>query len=77
MYTISDVYKKENLFLSYQRLVTNPESIYKDFFRDTYSTYALSCLPFLYTRLISILPVTTNCNVPAVPPDEPPQISSG
>ena len=32
MYTISDVYKKENLFLSYQRLVTNPESIYKDFF---------------------------------------------
>lgn len=42
MYTISDVYKKENLFLSYQRLVTNPESIYKDFFRDTYSTYAMA-----------------------------------
>ena len=42
MYTISDVYKQENLVLSYQRLVTNPESTYKDFFRDTYSTYAMA-----------------------------------
>jgi len=42
MYKISDVYKQENLILSYQRLVTNPESTYKDFFRDTYSTYAMA-----------------------------------
>ena len=42
MYTISNVYKRDNLLLSYNRLITNPESTYKNYFRDVYSMYAMS-----------------------------------
>ena len=42
MYTISNVAKKSNLALAYTRLLTNPESTYKNFFRDTYSVYGMA-----------------------------------
>ena len=54
MYTISNIYKRENLLLSYNRLVTNPESTYKNYFRDTYSAYAMATeknLSVLHSKL--------------------------
>ncbi|WP_283610341.1 RNA-directed DNA polymerase [Faecalispora anaeroviscerum] len=42
MFSIRDVAKKDNLILAYNRLLTNPESTYKNFFRDTYSTYGMA-----------------------------------
>ena len=43
MYTITNVAKQSNLALAYTRLLTNPESTYKNFFRDTYSIYGMAC----------------------------------
>ncbi len=42
MYTIKSVYRQSNLKLAYRRIITNPESTYKNFFRDTYSFYAMA-----------------------------------
>ena len=42
MYTIVNVAKQSNLTLAYTRLLTNPESTYKNFFRDTYSIYGMA-----------------------------------
>ena len=42
MYTIANVKKTSNLSLAYKRLLTNPESTYKNYFRDVYSSYGLS-----------------------------------
>lgn len=42
MYTISNIAKQSNLALAYTRLLTNPESTYKNFFRDTYSIYGMA-----------------------------------
>lgn len=42
MYTINNVAKRSNLALAYARLLTNPESTYKNFFRDTYSIYGMA-----------------------------------
>lgn len=42
MFLLSNVYKQSNLELAYHRLITNPESTYKNFFRDIYTAYAFS-----------------------------------
>ena len=42
MYTIVNVAKQSNLTLAYTRLLTNPESTYKNLFRDTYSIYGMA-----------------------------------
>ncbi|MEG2013497.1 MAG: RNA-directed DNA polymerase [Anaerovoracaceae bacterium] len=42
MVSITNVAKKDNLILAYNRLLTNPESTYKNFFRDTYSAYGMA-----------------------------------
>ena len=42
MNRLKDVYSKNNLKLAFDRLVTNPESTYKNYFRNTYSTYAFA-----------------------------------
>ncbi len=42
MYTITNVAKQSNLALAYTHLLTNPESTYKNFFRDTYSIYGMA-----------------------------------
>lgn len=42
MYTVTNVYKYGNLELAYNRLITNPESTYKTYFRNTYNDFALS-----------------------------------
>ncbi|MBQ6660363.1 MAG: hypothetical protein IJM57_02915 [Lachnospiraceae bacterium] len=42
MYTITNVAKQSNLALAYTRLLTNPESTYKNFFRNTYSIYGMA-----------------------------------
>lgn len=42
MFTILNVAKQSNLVLAYNRLLTNPESTYKNFFRDTYSIYGMA-----------------------------------
>ena len=42
MYTVVNVAKQSNLTLAYNRLLTNPESTYKNFFRDTYSIYGMA-----------------------------------
>lgn len=42
MYTIRSVYRQGNLKLAYRRIITNPESTYKNYFRDTYSFYAMA-----------------------------------
>lgn len=42
MYTIKSVYRQNNLKLAYRRIITNPESTYKNYFRDTYSFYAMA-----------------------------------
>ena len=42
MYTITNVAKHSNLALAYTRILTNPESTYKNFFRDTYSIYGMA-----------------------------------
>lgn len=42
MYTINNVAKQSNLALAYSRLLTNPENIYKNFFRNTYSIYGMA-----------------------------------
>lgn len=42
MYTINNVRKKSNLELAYNRLITNPESTYKNYFRNSYNNFALS-----------------------------------
>lgn len=42
MYTITNIRKFSNLSLAYDRLVTNPESTYKNYFRSTYSNFALA-----------------------------------
>lgn len=42
MYTKANIITKANLRLAFDRLITNPESTYKSFFRDTYSTYMLA-----------------------------------
>lgn len=42
MYTNANICKQDNLKLAYQRLITNPESTYKNYFRDTYSAYGLA-----------------------------------
>lgn len=33
---------KDGLILAFKRLVTNPESTYKNYFRDAYSAYGIS-----------------------------------
>ena len=45
MYTIADVTKQENLMLAFNRLLTNPESTYKNYFRNIYSAYSLALQP--------------------------------
>lgn len=42
MFTINNVAKESNLILAFNRLLTNPESTYKSFFRDTYSIYCMA-----------------------------------
>ena len=42
LYTVANVAKQSNLALAYNRLLTNPESTYKNFFRDTYSIYGMA-----------------------------------
>ncbi len=42
MYTVTNVRNKYNLMLAYNRLITNPESTYKNYFRNTYNDFALS-----------------------------------
>lgn len=42
LYTIANVAKQSNLVLAYNRLLTNPESTYKNFFRETYSIYGMA-----------------------------------
>ena len=42
MFSIKDVAKQSNLILAYNRLLTNPESTYKNFFRDSYSAYGIA-----------------------------------
>lgn len=42
MNTLSNIINKDNLILAFNRLLTNPESTYKSFFRNTYSAYALT-----------------------------------
>lgn len=42
LYTVVNVAKQSNLALAYNRLLTNPESTYKNFFRDTYSIYGMA-----------------------------------
>ena len=42
MYTIANVAKQSNLELAYNRLLTNPESTYKNFFRETYAIYGMA-----------------------------------
>ena len=42
MFTIANIAKKSNLNLAFTRLLTNPESTYKNFFRDTYSVYEMA-----------------------------------
>ncbi len=42
MISITTVCKKSNLLLAFDRLLTNPESTYKNFFRNTYSAYGLA-----------------------------------
>lgn len=56
MIETSRVIKKDNLLLAFRRLLTNPESTYKNFFRDTYATYAMcpeKNLELLRTKLKS------------------------
>ena len=42
LYTIANVAKQSNLELAYNRLLTNPESTYKNFFRETYAIYGMA-----------------------------------
>ena len=42
MFSIKNVAKQSNLILAYNRLLTNPESTYKNFFRDSYSAYGIA-----------------------------------
>ena len=42
MYTIANVAKLSNLVLAYNRLLTNPESTYKNYFRETYTIYGMA-----------------------------------
>ena len=42
MFTMRAVSRKENLLLAYNRLLTNPESTYKNFFRDSYTAYGMN-----------------------------------
>ena len=42
MYGRSNVWNQRNLEPSFKRLLTNPEDLYKNFFRDVYDAYALS-----------------------------------
>lgn len=42
LYTIVNVAKQSNLALAYNRLLTNPESTYKNFFRETYTIYGMA-----------------------------------
>ncbi len=42
MVSITNVANKANLALAYNRLLTNPESTYKNFFRNTYSAYGMA-----------------------------------
>ena len=42
MYTIKSVYKQSNLKIAFRRLITNPESTYKNYFRDLYRCYAMA-----------------------------------
>lgn len=58
-----NVAKRDNLLLAYNRLLTNPESTYKNFFRDTYSAYGMAIeqnIDLLRRKLISgYLPTNT------------------
>ena len=42
MYTMSSIRKNENLKLAYKRILTNPESTYKSYFRDVYTAFGMS-----------------------------------
>ena len=42
MFTMSSVRKFDNLNLAYRRLLTNPESTYKNYFRNVYTSYAMA-----------------------------------
>ena len=42
LFSMRDIAKQDNLLLAYNRLLTNPESTYKNFFRDTYSAYGMA-----------------------------------
>ena len=58
-----DIAKQDNLLLAYNRLLTNPESTYKNFFRDTYSAYGMAIsknIALLHKKVKSgYLPVDT------------------
>ena len=58
-----DISKQDNLLLAYNRLLTNPESTYKNFFRDTYSAYGMAIsknIALLHKKVKSgYLPVDT------------------
>lgn len=58
-----DIAKQDNLLLAYNRLLTNPESTYKNFFRDAYSAYGMALsknIALLHNKVKSgYLPVDT------------------
>jgi len=39
---MKNIWNRDNLILAFNRLVTNPESTYKNYFRDAYSAYGLA-----------------------------------
>ncbi len=45
LFTINSVAKESNLTLAFNRLLTNPESTYKSFFRDTSAVYYSFSIP--------------------------------
>lgn len=63
MFSMRDIAKQDNLLLAYNRLLTNPESTYKNFFRDTYSAYGMAIsknIALLHKKVKSgYLPVDT------------------
>lgn len=63
LFSMRDIAKQDNLLLAYNRLLTNPESTYKNFFRDTYSAYGMAIsknIALLHKKVKSgYLPVDT------------------
>ena len=42
MITINNIRSRKNLMMAYTRLLTNPEAVYKNYFRNIYATYGMS-----------------------------------